>query len=95
MPDDALLLKLHLPSPHAQVSLQEAFCRVMDGEMILFNANIAAHNRANSYDNHDPIRKRRLLMQKREIRKLKQKQDEKGLTLVPLRMYFRCVPTPF
>ena len=67
----------------------------MDGEMILFNANIAVHNRANSYDNHDPIRKRRLLMQKREIRKLKQKQDEKGLTLVPLRMYFRCSSTPF
>lgn len=72
-----------------RVSLQEAFCRVLDGRVMLIGCNIAAHERANSYDNHDPLRKRQLLLHKKEILKLKQKQEEKGLTLVPLRMYFR------
>lgn len=59
-------------------------------EVMLLNANISQHSRANSYDNHDPLRKRRLLLNRREILKLRQKQEEKGLTIVPLRMYFRC-----
>jgi len=71
-----------------KVSLQESFARVLDGQVWLIGANIAVHERANQYDQHDPERRRRLLLNKKEILKLRQRQDEQGLTLVPTRIYF-------
>jgi len=73
-----------------QVSLQDAFCKVIDGEMILLNTHVAPNQYANEFDNHDATRMRRLLLRKKEILKIRQKTEEKGLALVPLRMYFRA-----
>ena len=52
------------------------------------NANISVYDQA-SINNHDPLRKRKLLLKKSEIRKLNKAVSEKGNTLIPLRMYFK------
>ena len=70
------------------VSLQESYARVENSELWLKNAHIAEYEAGNR-NNHDPKRNRRLLMHKREIRRLLQATDAKGLTLVPLKMYFK------
>jgi SsrA-binding protein len=70
------------------VSLQESYARVEEGELWLKSAHIAEYEAGNR-NNHDPKRSRRLLMHKREIRKLLQATDAKGLTIVPLSMYFK------
>lgn len=71
-----------------KISLVESFARVTNGELILLQCNISPHGNTGNYDQHEPTRKRRLLVHKKEIRKLKEKQEQQGLTLVPLRMYF-------
>ena len=70
-----------------KVSLDESYGRVIDGEVWLVGCDIAEYSFANRM-NHDPRRKRKLLLHKREIRKFAAKALEKGLTLVPLKMYF-------
>ena len=61
--------------------------RLDDGELWLIGAHIAPYAFANTM-NHDPVRKRKLLVHKTELRKLKPRVEQKGLTLVPLRMFF-------
>jgi len=70
-----------------RLSLDEAYGRVRDGEVWLIGADIAEYEKANQL-NHDPKRPRKLLLHRREIRKFAAQAHEKGLTLVPLRMYF-------
>ncbi len=69
-------------------SLQDAYGAVEGEEIFLCNCHIAPYEQGNRF-NHEPRRKRRLLMHKREILRLKGKILEKGLTLVPTRMYFK------
>lgn len=69
------------------VAFQDAFARVDRGEMWLHNLHISPYEQANR-ENTDPVRARRLLLNKKEIRKLGAQVDEKGLTLVPLDIYF-------
>jgi SsrA-binding protein len=71
-----------------QANLRDAFARVDKGEVWLFNVHINPYSHR-GYVDHDPKRKRRLLLHKHEIRKLIGKTVEKGLTLVPTRMYFK------
>lgn len=71
-----------------QISLREAFCRIDDGQVWLFNAHIAPYTHGNRF-NHEPLRPRRLLLHKQEIMRLWGKTREKGLTLVPTRMYWK------
>jgi len=71
-----------------KVSLAESFARVTNGELILLQCNISPHENTGNYDQHEPSRKRRLLVHKKQIRKLKEKQEQQGLTVIPLRMYF-------
>lgn len=71
-----------------RVNLQDAYVRPQDGELWLLGAHIARYSAA-SYFNHDPTRSRKLLMHKEEIRRLSQTVAEKGLTLVPLRLYLK------
>jgi len=73
---------------NGKVSLAESFVRVQSGELILSEAHIDAYD-SGGYTNHDPVRPRKLLMHKREISRIKTKLAEKGLTMVPLSMYFR------
>ena len=70
------------------VSLAEAYGRVVDGELYLMGCDIAEYTEANQF-NHQPRRPRKLLLHRREIHKFADKAHEKGITLVPLRMYFK------
>lgn len=69
------------------VSLTDAYAAVQDGQLLLQSAHIAPYEQGNR-NNHQPRRTRRLLMHKREILRLKKSVESKGLTLVPLSMYF-------
>lgn len=69
------------------ISLNEAYVRVEKKELWLIGADIAEYRQA-SFWNHKPKRSRKLLVHRRELDKLSAKAFEKGLTLVPLRMYF-------
>ncbi len=70
-----------------KASLEEAFAVIRDGEVFLRDCNISPYPQA-GYAQHKPTRERKLLLHKREIRKLFNKVTQKGLTLVPLKMYF-------
>jgi len=70
------------------MTLKDSYAEVRDGEMYLVGSHISPYEKGNIY-NHDPERARRLLLHKREIVKLGAKVAEKGLTLVPLRVYFK------
>jgi len=69
------------------VAFQDAFARAENGEMWLHSLHISPYEQANR-ENVDPVRPRRLLLNRKEIRQLAAKVDEKGLTLVPLDIYF-------
>jgi SsrA-binding protein len=71
-----------------RAGLSDAYAEVSGGEVFLQNAHIAQYEPASRF-NHDPLRPRRLLLHKREIRKLASKVAERGYTLVPLSLYFR------
>jgi SsrA-binding protein len=71
-----------------QANLRDSFARLEKGEVWLFNVHINPYSHR-GYVDHDPKRKRRLLLHKHEIRKLIGKTVEKGLTLVPTKMYFK------
>ncbi len=70
------------------VNLKESFCRVKNGEVFINNMHISPYELGN-IENHDPTRVRKLLLHRREIDKLARKSDEKGLTLVPTKIYFK------
>lgn len=70
-----------------QISFQDAFARVERGEVWLHSLHVSPYEQANRA-NVDPVRPRRLLLNRKEIRHLAAKVDEKGLTLVPLDIYF-------
>lgn len=69
------------------VSLNEAYARIRDGELWLLSMHIPPYKEG-SFSNHEPNRPRKLLMHKEQIARLKGRASEKGLTIVPLRMYF-------
>ncbi|SRR5579875_416601 len=71
-----------------KANLADSFARVDDGQLWLYNCHISPYDFGNRF-NHDPLRKRRLLMHRKEIQKIKSRMQEKGLTIIPLRMYFR------
>ncbi|MEN8686215.1 MAG: SsrA-binding protein SmpB [Desulfuromonadales bacterium] len=71
-----------------QVSIKEAYCRIRNGEVFVDNMNISPYEQGNR-ENHEPLRSRKLLLNRYEIDKLIKKVDEKGLTLVPTKIYFK------
>ena len=71
-----------------QVNLRDSFARVEDGEVFLYNVNISPYSHR-GYADHLPLRRRKLLLHRHEIRKLIGKTVEKGMTLVPTRLYFK------
>jgi SsrA-binding protein len=73
---------------NGKANLQDAFARIEDGQLWLHNCHIAPYDFGNRF-NHDPVRKRRLLMHKKQILRLHQQIKEKGLTLIPLKLYFK------
>ena len=72
----------------SNANLTDAYATIQNGEVWLVNAFIGIYKQAN-INNHEPTRKRRLLLHKSEIRKLRKAVEEKGNTLIPLRLYFK------
>ncbi len=71
-----------------RVNLRDSFARVEDGEVFLYNVNISPYSHR-GYADHEPLRRRKLLLHRDQIRKLIGKTVEKGMTLVPTRLYFK------
>jgi SsrA-binding protein len=71
-----------------KVNLKDAYARIQNGEVFVYQMHIGPYPFA-YYGNHDPLRPRKLLLHKREINKLYGKVNEKGFTLIPLRLYFQ------
>ena len=71
-----------------KLSLKEAWCQIQDGELFIRQMHISPYEKGNIF-NKDPLRERKLLMHRYEIHKLAGKLQEKGMTLVPLRVYFK------
>lgn len=71
-----------------RVNLRDSYASVDRGEAFLHNVNISPYSHR-GYADHEPLRARKLLLHKREILKLTSQVAEKGMTLVPLRMYFK------
>ncbi|UCH24604.1 MAG: SsrA-binding protein SmpB [Trueperaceae bacterium] len=69
-------------------SIAEAYGRLQNHEVFLENMHIPPYQEA-SYNNHDPLRRRKLLLTKQEIREIKRGLERKGLTLVPTKLYFK------
>jgi len=68
--------------------LKDSYARIRNGEAFLLKAHISQYKYSSGYDNHDPERDRRLLLHKKETVRLKKSIETKGLTLIPLQMYF-------
>lgn len=71
-----------------QINLQDSFALIRDGEVWLVGAHISPYRHGNR-ENHEPRRERKLLLHRREINKLAGRVQEKGWTLIPLRVYLR------
>lgn len=71
-----------------KANLRDSYAEVKDGEIFIEHMHISPYEQGNIF-NHDPLRRRRLLLHKREILKLFGKTREKGFTLVPLKIYFK------
>ena len=72
---------------NGRADLKDAYADIQEGEVFLLHAHIDQYEQAHRF-NHDPVRPRKLLLHKREIQRLVGKTQERGLTLIPTRMYF-------
>ncbi len=70
------------------ITMTDAYAEVINGEVFLRNVHISVYEKA-SYTNHEPTRMRKLLLNKREIRKLATMTNQKGFTLIPLAFYLK------
>lgn len=71
-----------------KANLKDSYARILKGEAFLLNAHISPYSAANQF-NHEPTRTRKLLLHQQEIRRLAGRVQERGLTLVPLKLYFK------
>lgn len=71
-----------------KASLRDSYARVDGGEVFLHNVHIGEYDPANRF-NHEPMRKRKLLLHRTEINRMRGRAEEKGLTLIPLKLYFK------
>ena len=71
-----------------RANMGDAYARVIKGEIWVIGMHISPYKEATS-QNHDPLRERKLLLHRNEIKKLTRRIDEKGFTLIPLRIYFK------
>ncbi|KAB7731694.1 SsrA-binding protein SmpB [Rudanella paleaurantiibacter] len=69
-----------------KVNLTDAYCLFLNNELFIRSMNISPYTEG-TYNNHEPLRDRKLLLTKREIRRLTEKLKDQGLTIVPVRMY--------
>jgi SsrA-binding protein len=71
-----------------RVNLRDSFAKIQGSEVFVHNVHIGAYT-SRGYADHEPLRPRKLLLHKQEIRKLIGKTTEKGMTIVPVKMYFK------
>lgn len=71
-----------------RANMRDSYAKVRGGEVFLYNMHIGSYPFA-AYGNHDPLRPRKLLLHRQEIKRLLGKVEEKGQTLIPLQIYFR------
>lgn len=67
-------------------SIAEAYCAIESGELFLINSHIAVFKQGN-INNHEPLRRRKLLLKKQELKKIESKLKDKGLTIIPIRIF--------
>jgi len=71
-----------------KVNLTDAYARIRDGELWLIGMHISPYEKADVF-NHDPLRDRKLLVNSQELKKLYRQTHEKGVTLIPMKLYFK------
>ena len=71
-----------------KANISDAYARIKKGEVWLIGMHISPYKQA-AFQNHDPLRERKLLLNKKEIKKIFRRVEEKGVTLVPLKLYFK------
>ncbi len=71
-----------------KANLSDSYAKIVDGEAFLIDAHISPYDQANR-QNHDPLRHRKLLMHRRQLKKLVGKVAERGYSLIPLKLYFK------
>ncbi|MBW1648708.1 MAG: SsrA-binding protein SmpB [Deltaproteobacteria bacterium] len=71
-----------------RANLKDAYAKIKKGEVWVYQLHISPYSHA-SYDNHNPLRPRKLLLNRSEIRRLAAKTNETGHTLIPLKLYFK------
>lgn len=71
-----------------KANIQDSYAKFINGELWLINSHISEYKYGN-INNHEPDRNRKLLLKKSELRRLKSKLEEKGLTLIPTKLYFK------
>jgi SsrA-binding protein len=71
-----------------RANIKDSYARIKDGEVFVYQMHISPYPFA-YYDNHEPLRPRKLLLHKNEIKKIYSKVNEKGMSLIPLRLYFK------
>ncbi len=72
-----------------KANLQDAYCSVVRGEMMMFGCHISPYTHGSLF-NHDPIRPRKLLLHRKEIDRWRKSVEQKGYTIVPLKLYFKA-----
>lgn len=70
-----------------KANLQEAFCSFRKGELFVHNMHISPYSQG-GYANHEPFRMRKLLLNRKELKQLQKKSREKGITIIPTKVYF-------
>ena len=74
---------------NGKANLRDGYCSFNKQEILLKNVHISPHKNVGSFFNHDPLRDRKLLIHKKEIIKLKQSAEKKGMSIVPLSIYLK------
>lgn len=73
---------------NGKISLRDSYAKIKNSEIFLINCNIASYG-SSSFFNHEPLRERKLLLHKREILRLQSKVQQKGFTIIPLKVYLK------
>ncbi|MGD9900036.1 MAG: SsrA-binding protein SmpB [Calditrichaceae bacterium] len=71
-----------------KANMADSYAKFTDGELWVFNLHISPYTKS-AMENHEPLRNRKLLLHKLELKKLMRQVDEKGVTLIPLKLYFK------
>jgi len=74
---------------NGKANLRDGYCTFRKSEILLKNVHISPHKNVGLYFNHDPLRERKLLLHKKEILKLKNTVEKKGLTIIPISIYLK------